>query len=43
MKIYLDFTKYSENDHRYVRAAHFPANGVALAGGLITFLTSLYL
>lgn len=43
MRIYLDFTKYSEDDHRYNHAEYFHANGVALAGVLITFLTSLYL
>lgn len=43
MNIYLDFTKYSENDHRYIAAEYFHANGVVLAGGLITCLTSLYL
>lgn len=43
MNIYLDFTNYSENDHRYIAAEYFHADGVASAGGLITCLTALYL
>jgi hypothetical protein len=43
METYQDFTKYSKDDHRYIHAEYFHANGVALAGGLITCLTSLYL
>jgi hypothetical protein len=43
METYQDFTKYSKDDHRYIHAEYFHANGVALAGGLIACLTSLYL
>jgi hypothetical protein len=43
VKTCLDFTKYSEDDHRYIDVEYFHANGVALAGRLITLLTTLHL